>query len=265
MSEKKFYVYEHWRPDENAIFYVGKGQKRRAWDTHRGRTRWHKFVVEKLKRLGMAHEVRIIEYFDDELAALSRERELIAHWRSLGADLVNLSEGGEGPTGLKHTEEWKLAMSRRMRGRKMSDEARAKMSLAAMGNKKGLGKKKPRHVIERVAEINRGKTRSPELIERLRKIRLANPTFKGRTHTEETIERIRALQLGVPKSAEAKARMRKPKSSEHKIKLRDANLGKKHSAESRAKMPDASRRGWEARRYNKLVNAQISLIPHWSC
>jgi hypothetical protein len=33
MTAKKFYVYEHWRPDKDVCFYVGKGHGRRAYKT----------------------------------------------------------------------------------------------------------------------------------------------------------------------------------------------------------------------------------------
>jgi hypothetical protein len=32
---KAFYVYEHWRPDVDLPFYVGKGKGGRAWENDR--------------------------------------------------------------------------------------------------------------------------------------------------------------------------------------------------------------------------------------
>jgi hypothetical protein len=244
----KFYVYEHWRTDRGECFYVGKGHGRRAYDMRRGRNRWHKFLTAKLSALGTAVEIKIIAEGITEEEAFAKEIERIAFWKNDGADLVNLTNGGDGPSGRKHTEEWKQANSERMKGRKPSAETKKKMSVAAMGNKKSLGKKKPRELVERLAALSRGKKRSLELIAKLRAIRLANPTFKGRTHSAETIEKISAPQRGRPKSEETKIRMRKPKSEAHKQKLREANLGKKVSEETRAKIVANSLALWAKRR-----------------
>lgn len=252
-STAKYYVYEHWRPDEGVIFYVGKGQKRRAWDTHRGRSDWHKFIVAKLKRMGMLHEVRIIEYFADEYAALAREREMIERWRALGADLVNLTDGGEGPTGLKHTEEWKRANSARMKGRRPSAETRAKMSAAAMGNKKGLGKKKPLHAVEALAAYWRGRPKSPET---RRKI---SESKRGqiRLHSAEEDVRASERQKGIPKSDETRRRMSlHRKSDAHKQKLRDINLGRTHSEETRKRLSEIAKADWARRRVQKSMECR---------
>jgi hypothetical protein len=243
----RFYVYEHWRPDEGVIFYVGKGQKRRAWDTHRGRNRWHKFIFAKLKAIGMKHEVRIVHKGMKEVDALAKERELIAQWRALGADLVNLTDGGEGPSGLVHSEEWKASMAVKMLGRKMSDEARAKLSASMTGNTNGLGKKKPKHAIDAVKAFHTGRKRTPEQCAR---IAAANQRkFLGRHHTPESIALIRAKQIGIPKPESVKLNMRgKPKSEAHKQKLRAANLGKKHSAEMRKRISENTLAGLERRK-----------------
>lgn len=249
----KYYVYEHWRPDEGVIFYVGKGHARRAYDWHRGRNRWHRFIVAKLRKTGLRVEVKIVHNEMEETAALAKERELIAHWRALGADLVNLTDGGEGPSGLKHTEEWKRANSLRMKGRKPSAESRARMSESAMGNTRALGWKKPRELVERLAALNRGKIRTPEMRAAMSAIRKANPTFLGKRHTAETIAIISGKQKGIPKPESVKANMRgKPKSAEHRQKLREINLGKTHNEETRKRLSEMGRADW-ARRKAKIA------------
>lgn len=54
-SENIFYVYEHWRPDKNVCFYVGKGKRNRAWHMFH-RSRWHRSITSKLTALGLALE-----------------------------------------------------------------------------------------------------------------------------------------------------------------------------------------------------------------
>lgn len=244
-KEKKFYVYEHWRPDERVIFYVGKGHARRAYDWHRGRNRWHRFIVAKLRKLGLRVEVRIVHSDMEETDALAKERELIAHWRSIGADLVNLTDGGEGPSGLKHTDEWKQANSLRMKGRKMSDEARANMSRAAMGNTRAKGCKRAPHLVEALRIRNTGRVVSEETRKKMSENRKGIP---GRPFTEEEKAASSARQKGIPKPEWVKERMRKPKSEEHKNKIREIRLGTKHTEETRAILSDSAKRGWENRR-----------------
>jgi hypothetical protein len=254
LSTDIFYVYEHWRPDEGVIFYVGKGQKRRAWDAHRGRNRWHKFIFAKLKAMGIKHEVRIVQKEMSERAAFDKEVELIAYWRAQGADLVNITDGGDGPSGRKHTEEWKQANSLRMKGRKPSEETRAKMSAAAMGNKKGLGKKRPQWAIDATANAQRGVPKSEEHRRKCSIANSLNPPFLGKHHTPGAIAKIREKQVGVPKKEWVKERMRGiPKSAEHRQKLREFNLGKTHTAETRAKLSEKSRADWARRKAEKAA------------
>jgi hypothetical protein len=251
VNEKKFYVYEHWRKDRNECFYVGKGHGRRAYDMRRGRNRWHKFLQAKLSALGTAIEVKIIEGGLTEREAFDLEVSRIAFWKNDGADLCNLTLGGDGPTGRKHTEEWKRANSERMKGRKMSAESRAKIAASAIGNKRGLGKKKPQHVIDALKAFHTGRKRTPEQCAR---IKAGNQRkFLGRHHTPEAIAKIKAKQVGVPKPEWVKAKMRKPKSEEHKRKLREINLGKTHNEETRKKLSEMGKADWARRKAEKAA------------
>jgi hypothetical protein len=263
-NPNRFYVYEHWRPDTGVIFYVGKGQKRRAWDCHRGRNRWHKIVFAHLRKMGLTHEVRIVQNNLTEREAFDKEIALIAHWRSLGAVLVNQTLGGDGPSGRKHTEEWKRAVSEKLKGRKISPESRAKMSAAAMGNKKGLGKKKPQHAIDAIIKFHKGRKRTPEQRERMSTVQRLNPGFKGRHHSEETIARISAAQIGKKVSDETRRKMSlHVKSAEHRRKLREFNRGKTHSDTTRQKISLISKAEWVRRRALKVAEIetmQLSLF-----
>lgn len=99
-----FYVYTHHKATTGEIFYVGKGQGRRAWDAAKNkRTAWWHSVARK-------HGVRV-EIAQDglqEWAAFELEQELIAlHGRQdqNNGPLVNLSDGGEGASGATVTPE----------------------------------------------------------------------------------------------------------------------------------------------------------------
>lgn len=107
-----FYVYTHHKATTGEIFYVGKGQGRRAWDAAKNkRTAWWHYVARK-------HGVRV-EIVQDglqEWAAFELEQKLIAlHGRQDQNDgpLVNLSDGGEGgASGVKRLEHTRKAMSK---------------------------------------------------------------------------------------------------------------------------------------------------------
>lgn len=221
MTDRKFYVYEHWRPDRGECFYVGKGHGRRAYDMRRGRNRWHKFMTSKLAGLGTAVEIRIIADGLTEAEAFEKEIERITFWRNDGADLCNLTDGGDGPSGYKFSDERKASAAMKSKGRKHTPEARAKMSAAAMGNKKGLGKKKPRHLVEMLRLRNTGRTVSTET----RKKIAISKAGQIRAHTPEEDAAASARMMGVPKSDETRRKMSLHKKSDaHKEKLRAISL-----------------------------------------
>lgn len=250
----KFYVYEHWRPDRDECFYVGKGNGRRANDMRRGRNRFHKFIQMKLSTLGMAVEVRIVVGNLNEDDAFHLERKRISFWRSVGADLANITDGGEGPSGRKHTEKWKTENSQRNTGKKMSPEACAKIAAALKGNKNGLGKKRPQKSIEASRKAHIGRVVSPETRAKISAAKKENPRIGFRMSTD-AIAKIRNNQIGKPKSEETKAKMKKPKTKEHKQKLQEANKGKTHSESTKILLSKTSKEMWRLRKINSNLTA----------
>ena len=101
-----FYVYEHTRPDTNQVFYVGKGSKNRAYNKFRNNPFW-KNVVNKAG----GFEVKFVVANLDEELALLVEQERIDQLKKLGIKLTNLTDGGGGAAGLKHTDKAKKGMS----------------------------------------------------------------------------------------------------------------------------------------------------------
>lgn len=123
------YVYEHWRPDKGVCFYVGKGEKRRAYSMrHEGRNRYHVAIQEKLKRMGLSVEVRIILDGLSSDEAFEFEIERISFWKSQGIRLTNRTSGGDGSR--DHSPETIELMRAAKLGKKASDEVRAKMRAA---------------------------------------------------------------------------------------------------------------------------------------
>lgn len=100
-----FYVYVHCTTHEREIYYVGKGQGRRYKQYHNRNVRW----LRKARKHGVYPEV--LWTFKNEACALSMEIALI---KFIGRkNLVNLTDGGEGASGTK-----------------LSDEARKNLSIA---------------------------------------------------------------------------------------------------------------------------------------
>lgn len=118
-----FYVYEHWRPDLDLCFYVGKGQRNRA-RTFKYRNQIYSAVAAELSRQGMCIEVRMVASALIEAEAFNIEMDRIAFWRAAGVALANRTDGGEGFSGFI-----------RPKGIKLSALARERISAARMGMK----------------------------------------------------------------------------------------------------------------------------------
>jgi len=185
MTTSVFYVYEHWRLDRDECFYVGKGKGIRAYKM-RDRNAHHRAIMGKLSREGSGMEVRMVATGLTEDEAFAIEVERIAFWREAGIDLANRTNGGDGVSGLK-----------------MSDEAKAKMSAAKLGKKQKpdvvarriaplIGRKQPREAIEMGAEKRRG---NPLSAEHKAKISAAHT---GKIVSDETRASLSAANKGKP-------------------------------------------------------------------
>jgi hypothetical protein len=224
-----FYVYEHIRPDTNAVFYVGKGQKDRHKSKRDRNQYWHNIVK---KANGFLSKV-IVKEVDEELIFLV-EQERIDQLKRLGINLCNLTKGGEGQTGFRHTEESKKKMREAVVSRpprKMSIEQKEILRKANTGVVFTEERKR------KISEKAKGRKLSEE---RKEKLRLSLIGFK---HTEETKQRLRQINIGRKHTPETIAKMSAfQKSRDHVFtqeqieNFRRGHLGKMHSEESKAKM-----------------------------
>ena len=205
-QENTFYVYVDYTKEEiPRIFYVGKGKLSRVQDHKESRrNRVHNRIS---KKYGL--ERKIIFETLDEQEALKVEIEKIEEYRtfiysegySWGA---NLTPGGDGVTGCRHSEESKIKISEGLKGRKAWNEG-MKNCFSEEAKKK-------------ISEKNKNKKRS-----------------------EETKQKIRDFHLGKKMSDESKKKMRDAKigtklSDDHKKKIGQAGKGKKRSEETKRKM-----------------------------
>lgn len=256
----KFYVYEHWRPDTNCCFYVGKGHGDRAFRLNK-RNRHHRHITRKLSELGLSVEVRIISDRMSEPDALAFEIERIKFWREAQGFLTNITDGGDGVSGLVHSDQSKELMRLKRKAQKVVHSEATRKKIAAANRIAHKGKKNPdhsarmtgrRHSPEHRAKISAGNIGKVPSVETRQKISAAN---KGRIVSDEARAKMRAAQLG-RKNPEHSLRMSGRKlSEEHRAKIGAAGkgrpgpwAGKTPSAETRAKLSAAATRQWAQRR-----------------
>jgi len=156
-----FYTYAHYKP-EGGLFYIGKGAGNRAYDMQRRNTYWKNIV----NKHGNPH-VEILANWDTDAEALDHEKLLISCFKDMGYKLANLTDGGEGVSGYKHSEEIK----QKMRGR--------------TGEKHPMfGKPKSDYVKLMISKANSGKIRTEEFKKRV------SEKLKGRVFSFEHLQKI---------------------------------------------------------------------------
>jgi hypothetical protein len=127
------YVYTLTDPRNGMPFYVGKGHGKRCeahldeakYYTKRKSKKLNK--IRKLMSLGMKPIITKVEENVSDAQAIDFECFLIAEMRDIGIPLTNMTDGGDGAQGYKHTEEYKQMMSQRFKGRIITEEHRQKM------------------------------------------------------------------------------------------------------------------------------------------
>lgn len=124
-----FLTYAHFKP-KGTLFYIGKGSKKRAYAKD-NRNQYWKNIVNK-----HGFEVKTFAEWSNESDALLHEQFLIACFKDLGYKLANITDGGEGVSGHKHSDEAKTKMSAFQKQFQNSD--RMKIAHAIAGEKSKL-------------------------------------------------------------------------------------------------------------------------------
>jgi hypothetical protein len=127
------YVYLLVDPRNKLPFYVGKGMGERChfhvqearYYVKRKSLKLNK--IRKILSLGMAPEIVKVEENVSDRQAIELECLLIAEMRDLGIPLTNMTDGGDGAKGYKHTPEHIEYISGVLKGRKMPEDVRQKM------------------------------------------------------------------------------------------------------------------------------------------
>lgn len=217
----KHLIYALLDPRTGEIRYVGKssaglqrakshGAPKRlaADDTHKGR--WIRMLAEQ----GLRYQIRVLEETTAEDLAQA-EITWIARGRSLGWNLTNATDGGEGGLpGLQHT----AATREKVRQSKLGKK-RAPFTAEALANMAAAQKR--RYATQGVSA------------EALEKNRASNT---GKKRSTETCERIRVAKTGGLLT------------EDHKAKIADGLRGKKRTPEQCENIATAKREWWAARK-----------------
>jgi hypothetical protein len=192
-----FYVYEHTRQDTGAVFYVGKGSGNRCFSKLGRNIYWHRVV----KKINGFNVLKIVENIDEDFAFLI-EIERIDQLKRLGYALTNLTSGGEGTSGLVH-----------------SQETKQKLSLAQLGKPKGPMQESTK---QKLSILKTGVLRGPMPEATKSKIKFANMGIK---HSQESYAQMAMKKKGVALSAEHKKILSSLFAGKN-----NPNYGKKHNS-----------------------------------
>lgn len=181
--DNQFYVYLHNRLITGAPFYIGKGKLGRAYSKRGRNLYWNKIV----KKDDGFNVTLLANNIDEELAVLT-EIEAIDLYKMRGINLCNVTNGGEGTSGLKHTQATKDKLSKILKGKvpwnkgiAASQQAKDKMSKTRKG---------------RIA-LNKGKNHSEETKNKMSAVRKGRTALnKGKFVSEETKKKISEANKG---------------------------------------------------------------------
>lgn len=199
-----FYTYAYLR-ENRTPYYIGKGKDKRAYKREKTDIKPPK---DKSRILILKKNLTEDRAFRHEIYMIS-----VFGRKDLGTGILhNRTDGGEGCSGRKCTEESKIKISESNKGKKRSEETKRKVS-----------------------ESKKGEKRSEEFKRNLSKF------WKGRSFSEEHKRKISNAKKGKTYSEEAKRKMSeysKNRSEEHRRKISEANKGKIVSEETRKKLSE---------------------------
>lgn len=208
----KFYVYEHWRPDLDLPFYVGKGSAAR-FDPNLTRNKHHSNIKNKLKKLGMCVEVRMVASGLSEDDALRLEIERIAFWKECGIELSNKTAGGDG---LKSPTEDVLEKMRAASKKRWSSPVEREK--ASVTTKLVMSDPKAR---EKISKTLTGKKASDKTRAKMSASQI------GHVVSKEAREKISKAHLGNTYGSKTRGKPRPKMSDDTKAKMRDAQRARR--------------------------------------
>lgn len=188
---RRHYVYLHLEAYKDRVFYVGKG----VGDRHRSTSGRNIFWQRTAQKYGWRSFVLYDSLSED--CAFTMEKIVMFIAKKNGAKLVNLTNGGEGVSGLKHSDEAKEKLrktsnsywsneeaieERRIRTKEQWQDPEMRKKLIDACHRKWSRPEER----ERISRSQTGRKQSPEHAAKSRIAKL------GKVVTEETREKLRA-------------------------------------------------------------------------
>jgi hypothetical protein len=218
--KNKYYVYIHFRKDNLQPFYVGKGKGKRHLFKLNRNPHW-KNIVNKVGYISQIMENNLTEE-----ESFIRERFYI---KVLGREnLCNMTDGGDGVSGYKHSSESKKKMSESIKGLIRSEESKKKMSESKKGMKFSEEHKK---------KLSESKKNMSEQTKK-------KMSDSKKNISEETKKKMSESKKGMKFSEEHKKKLSESKknmSEETKKKIGESMKGKKLSEEHKKKISESKK------------------------
>ena len=210
VNPNRFYTYAYLREDRTP-YYIGKGKRNRAYNKHQ---KGISVPKDKSRIIFLKQNLTEAEAFRHEIYMID-----VFGRKDLGTGILrNMTNGGEGPSGMVHSEETKDKIRQRAMGRKASQKTKQKLS-----------------------KIHKGRKHTEEW-KKIQSERMKGNTYGlGRKHSPDSLKKMSESQKGKKVSEEAKRKMSesgkvKIFSEEHRKNIGKASEGRKHSEETKRKL-----------------------------
>jgi hypothetical protein len=161
METNNFYVYIHIRKDNGEPFYVGMGSKK--WNrvsSKKNRNQWWLNITKKYGYDYIFLDENLTEYEAFELEKYWIKR-IGRNDLGLGT-LVNLTDGGEGKSGCKHTQESILKIKEKRKNQIITQKHKDKISIS------GIGRIVSQQTKEKISKLHLGSKRTEETKQKMR-------------------------------------------------------------------------------------------------
>lgn len=203
VNPNRFYTYAYLREDRTP-YYIGKGSGKRIYSK---KDRTVNLPKDKSKIIFLKQNLTEKESFKHEKYMIT-----VFGRKDLGTGILhNRTAGGEGCSGMVHSEDIKLKIKTSNLGKKHTEKSKKKMSEAKKGNTNRKGKTLSEETKRKIGAKSKGRTHSEETRKKI------SESNKGKKHSEYSKKKM---------SNAHKGRIYKPLTEKHKNKLSESNKGK---------------------------------------
>lgn len=172
----KYYIYQIWFPSSEKSYIGQTNNLQKRMNEH---LKTGSLICKALWKYD-DWQVTILHTTNEELAN-QLEIEDIRNFNSVAPNGYNLTHGGDGCKGYKHSEKAK----EKLRGSK-SKETKEKMRVAQIGNRNAQGAKRSKETIKKMSVSAFGNRHTKESKEKMSDAKKGNQNAKGGRHSKAT-------------------------------------------------------------------------------